>query len=316
MVSAPTVGGAVTSHRRLSAATGGVRTTFEAVAPDRGFAGALGCWLGRLPPPPGDPDGGDLRFSLRPGTLAAPASPPRYHLTMATFWCQGREVAVRSTVGAAGRLNLETGVGEVRSPTPGEDAWWWATRSCLRPLWFAGLASRGQHPVHAAGVAVDGRGILVLGTSGAGKSTLAYHLASAGTAFLSDDTVFVSGPPPRVAGIGERIRLRAPGRPPGARGLVQPDGRLGITAARRHGGPVLPGLILLLEGEQGEPPRILSAAESMSALLHAWLLTLDPVADAERLVVLGHLAEAVPAVRLPVHPAPLSPDTLRDWMGG
>lgn len=308
--------GAITSHRRLSASTGGVTTTFEAVAPDRGFAGALGCWLGRLPPPPDDPDGEDLRFSLRPGTLAAPQSSPRYCLALATFWCQGREIAAHTTAGAAGRLDLETGVGEVRSPTPGEDAWWWAVRSCLRPLWFAGLASRGQHPVHAAGVVIGGRGVLVLGTSGAGKSTLAYHLASAGAPFLSDDTVFVSGPPPRVAGVGERIRLRNPGRHPEAQGVAQPDGRLGVAAARRHREPVPPGLILLLEGEQGEPPRVLSAAETMGALLHAWLLTLDPVADAERLMVLGQLAEAVPAVRLPVHPTPPSPDTLRDWMGG
>jgi hypothetical protein len=53
------------------------------------------------------------------------------------------------------------------------------------------LKRRGFFPVHAAGLALDGRGVLLAGTSGAGKSTLSVALARGGFAFLSDDTVFL-----------------------------------------------------------------------------------------------------------------------------
>ena len=47
------------------------------------------------------------------------------------------------------------------------------------------------YPLHAAGVALDGQGVLLAGTSGAGKSTLSVALARRGFSFLSDDTVFL-----------------------------------------------------------------------------------------------------------------------------
>ncbi len=49
----------------------------------------------------------------------------------------------------------------------------------------------GRFSLHAAGLSLDGRGILVPGSSGAGKSTLSVTLARAGFDFLSDDTVFL-----------------------------------------------------------------------------------------------------------------------------
>jgi energy-coupling factor transporter ATP-binding protein EcfA2 len=47
--------------------------------------------------------------------------------------------------------------------------------------------------VHAAGLAVAGRGLLVAGQSGAGKTTLALALLRAGFDFLADETVFLAG---------------------------------------------------------------------------------------------------------------------------
>ena len=53
------------------------------------------------------------------------------------------------------------------------------------------LKRRRLYPLHAAGVALDGHGVLLAGTSGAGKSTLSVALARRGFSFLSDDTVFL-----------------------------------------------------------------------------------------------------------------------------
>jgi hypothetical protein len=50
---------------------------------------------------------------------------------------------------------------------------------------------RGRFSVHAAGVAVGGKGLLIPGSSGSGKSTLALALARAGFAYLGDDMLFL-----------------------------------------------------------------------------------------------------------------------------
>ncbi|MGH2451006.1 MAG: hypothetical protein ACRDGE_07020 [Candidatus Limnocylindria bacterium] len=54
------------------------------------------------------------------------------------------------------------------------------------------LKRRGLYSVHAAGLAADGRAILVAGGSGSGKSTLALALPRAGFGFLGDDMLFLA----------------------------------------------------------------------------------------------------------------------------
>ena len=49
-----------------------------------------------------------------------------------------------------------------------------------------------RYPLHAAGVSLNGRGVLLPGASGSGKSTLSVALVRAGFDFLSDDTVFLA----------------------------------------------------------------------------------------------------------------------------
>jgi hypothetical protein len=46
-------------------------------------------------------------------------------------------------------------------------------------------------PIHAACVAIDGRGILLCGDSGAGKTSLSYACARAGWQFISDDSSYL-----------------------------------------------------------------------------------------------------------------------------
>ena len=101
-----------------------------------------------------------------------------------------------------------------------------AIRMAVRPdptaRWLAGhalftltliecLKRRGRFSLHAAGLAIGGRGILVAGASGSGKSTTAVCLLRAGFGFLADDTVFLSAGPATVdeSGSGEDLTVLA-----------------------------------------------------------------------------------------------------------
>jgi hypothetical protein len=56
---------------------------------------------------------------------------------------------------------------------------------------FCHIATRYTTPLHAACVALDGRGTLLCGDSGAGKSSLAYACARGGWTYVGDDSSFL-----------------------------------------------------------------------------------------------------------------------------
>jgi hypothetical protein len=87
------------------------------------------------------------------------------------------------------RVDGDAGRGSVRiSVVDGERANLWLLSRPMFTLPFVELLKRrGLFSVHAAGVAVDGRAVLIAGPSGAGKSTLAVALTRAGLGFLGDD---------------------------------------------------------------------------------------------------------------------------------
>jgi hypothetical protein len=65
-----------------------------------------------------------------------------------------------------------------------------------------------RQPVHAAGIARGGVGLLLAGPSGAGKSSLAYVAVRAGYDLLGDDTVYAQLTPRlRVWGLGRPVVL-------------------------------------------------------------------------------------------------------------
>ena len=75
--------------------------------------------------------------------------------------------------------------------------------SALESLWLVShplftipfvemMKRRGRYSVHAAALALDGRGVLLPAGSGSGKSTLALALLRAGFGFLGDDTLFLA----------------------------------------------------------------------------------------------------------------------------
>jgi len=124
------------------------------------------------------------------------------------------------------------------------------------PAWWQ-LESRGAgHPLHAAGVAIDGRALVIAGLSGAGKSTLATSmLAVPGAELLADNIVLhdgrqVSGcfeplllDEQARAGLGHRSPLRALGR----RHVFARDA---YHAPHRTGGLPLAAFVLLIRGRE------------------------------------------------------------------
>ena len=61
------------------------------------------------------------------------------------------------------------------------------------------LNGDGPHVLHASAVAVDGRGLLIVGASGAGKSSFALQLIALGATLVSDDRVLIQ--PHREGGL-------------------------------------------------------------------------------------------------------------------
>jgi hypothetical protein len=83
------------------------------------------------------------------------------------------------------------GHARITGDSPNSTEVWLLSHPVLSLVLMELLKRRGFFPVHAAGLALGGRGVLLAGTSGAGKSTLSIALARGGFAFLSDDTVFL-----------------------------------------------------------------------------------------------------------------------------
>ena len=69
---------------------------------------------------------------------------------------------------------------------------WFVSHPMFMSAFMEILKRRGLYSLHAAGLCVDGQGILLPGTRGSGKSTLAIALVREGFGFLGDDMVFLA----------------------------------------------------------------------------------------------------------------------------
>lgn len=69
---------------------------------------------------------------------------------------------------------------------------WLVSHSIFTLLFLEFLKRNKLYSLHAAGLCVEGKGLLVAGSSGAGKSTLTLALLRDGFSFLGDDMVFLS----------------------------------------------------------------------------------------------------------------------------
>lgn len=204
---------------------------------------------------------------------------------------------------------------------PGE-AVLWTTRAALDDparfvrWWIAGpvlqmLAHRALTPVHAACVALEGRGLLLCGPPGAGKSVLAWAAGRAGMTFVSDDVSYlVRGEPGRALGRPELLRLKpsavglvpglerfeaVPDDAPGERVYeLDPERALGLkTSAECRAA----GLVLLERTEGADAKATPIAGEETLPLLDATLPVGAPGVTEEQTAGLLELA-AAPCWRL------------------
>ena len=100
------------------------------------------------------------------------------------------------------------------------EAWYWTRGKALvplweraapmRPIWKWWLDSIGHVLIHAAGVAVENRGVMFVGRSGSGKSTLALACFHAGMRFAGDDYIAVDPLGPTVSSIFASAKLASP----------------------------------------------------------------------------------------------------------
>ncbi len=80
----------------------------------------------------------------------------------------------------------------------------------LDPMAYTCLSHRHLTPIHAACVARNGNGVLLLGGPGCGKSSLAFACARAGLTFIADDATWVvrGSTEPTLIGKHQRMRFK------------------------------------------------------------------------------------------------------------
>lgn len=273
----------------------------------------------RLAHLPGCADAGaEITIEFSPG--AAPHRPPRdarlvYESERGIVLYDQRrdELFALYERGATLRCRPAAGEAEVTVAEPHDDAVWVLSRPMVTLPLMECARRRGLHPLHAACVALEGRGVLIAGPSGAGKSTLALALLETGFDFLSDDLVFLAatddglrvlGFPDELGvaretgillGFGEDVILDPqPGWPKArvdvldvAAPTIVPDCEPAILAALSPAQPV---------GSSAE----LSACNLLVELLPSVLLT-DPQDCGAHLASLGVLAESVRGTQIGSH---------------
>lgn len=164
---------------------------------DDALANALGARFARFPHAPSGSC--DLHFDYRSVGAqergAAPSDDARVIYESAMGQVLYSERADRLSISSVWPISADCDPrsGETIISTEGaiDEHLWALSHALLTIPLIEKLKRRGRFSVHAAGVALGGRGLLIPGSSGSGKSTLALALARAGFDFLGDDMLFL-----------------------------------------------------------------------------------------------------------------------------
>lgn len=208
--------------------------------------------------------------------------------------------------------NARDGRARIRYAAGAAEARWIASHAVLSLCICELLRQRGRFPLHAAALAMEGRGLLLAGPSGAGKTTLALALRRAGFQFLGDDTCLMEpGPdgvhvhslpeefdvaPPTARLFPELGFLLARDAPPGARKRPLWPGEMegGASVA-----DCVPRVLVFprVSGARCSRLEAMSAAEALLELAPNVLLT-DPARGRAHLAALGRLVHGCTCHRL------------------
>jgi hypothetical protein len=172
----------------------------------------------------------------------------------------------------------------------------------------------GRFPLHAAALALNGKGLLVPGASGSGKSTTSVTLLRAGFDFLSDDTVFLTRPAddlwvegfPDEVDVTEHTVARIPELYHLADAPLLPGrDKHGFRIEDVFGVAPLPGcrpeFLIAPQVVPGPASELepLAPSEAFMGLIPNVLMT-DPSASQAHLDMLAELVESVPCLRFRV----------------
>ena len=238
---------------------------------------------------------------------------------------QERENVVRLDPGAG------TATGALHSPP-------WATRSTLH-LPFVNLVihslllllrPKGYWPLHAAALAKEGAGLLIVGASDSGKSTQALGLVRAGWHYLSDDSVLLrkageeieAVPLRRDFGLDDAAEGTFPEIAPHARPFLTDERKRRVDMAALHPGQAAdrctPRLLLfpsIADRPQSELVPIGQKDALFRLMRQSVLLALGPDIAAPHLEALGRLSGQAEGYRLLAgHDLRDRPERLADFL--
>lgn len=264
----------------------------------------------------------DVRVALHHGELV-PALEASDDVWYASEERHARDVPwlVALTRGTDGSRWLRYGEGaafRVDASAHCVDAWWQppltdvdAATYLLGPVLAFAMRLRGLVPMHASGVAIDGRAILFAGTPGAGKSTTAAAFASLGIPVLSDDVVpvlFASAEPQAWPGY-PRLSLWADAAA-AVFGETSPLPAYSATYAKRYldlesrqlpfqRTPLPIGAVFVLDGHERPMDRLAPRDAVVALLRHTYgTYLIDSELRAREFDLIARLAAAVPVWRL------------------
>lgn len=204
--------------------------------------------------------------------------------------------------GEVGVFHLSADGSLLRHASPHPDAPGFARMLTDTALGTAALLC-GHEGLHAAAVAIEGRGVAIVAGMGAGKTSLAVAALRRGATLITDDLLFLSDTGDALLAHAGPALLNLP-EGTSARGLGEVLATLGseqwVAVARSTElAPAHLALVVLLHREPGAgDPHVGDERSPAGLIAHGLDSGRAPERQAKRLALLARVAETAPIVRL------------------